>query len=380
MEELIVNLHMHTVYSDGSGTHTDIGQAALQAGIDAAIITDHNTLVRDAEGYTQDKHRRALVLVGEEIHDRTRQPQRSHLLVLGGGRELAQYGGELQFLLDQVRHSGGLAFIAHPFDPEMKFYPLEAIPWEDWQARGATGIEIWNGMSEFKGLAKSKLLALLYGFFPSWIARGADPQALKKWDALTLAGQRVVAVGGSDAHAFRIHIGPLIKTVFPYAYHFRMINNHLLVDEGLNGDLTHDRKLILNALRQGHSFVAYDLPEPARGFTFSASGKNQIAIMGDSIRLSTGITFQIRLPFRGPHCTLLRNGLPVQTWRNSQFCTHITNQPGVYRVEVRLPFRLQERGWIYSNPIYVLENEQGTYDQQQRYTTPGLPQDRLPGI
>jgi hypothetical protein len=367
MEEILVNLHMHTVYSDGSGTHADIGRAALKAGIDAAIVTDHNTLVREAEGYFIENEQRALVLVGEEIHDRTRQPQRSHLLVLGAGREMAPYGSELQFLLNQVNLA-------------MDFYPLEEIPWEDWQVQGYTGMEIWNGMSEFKGLAHSKLFALLYGFFPSWIARGANPQVLKKWDELTAAGKRVVAVGSSDAHAFRIPLGPFIKTAFPYAYHFRQVNNHLLVEEKLNGDLSHDRQLILGALHQGHSFVAYDLPEPARGFSYTAAGKNQNAIMGDSLRLSTGVTFQIHLPFRGPHCTLLRNGQPVKTWRNSEFCTHITNQPGAYRVEVRLPFRLRERGWIYSNPIYISTNDQGIDEQQQRYPAVGLPQDHLPGL
>ena len=32
MHEIVVNLHMHTRYSDGSGTHKDIAQAAMQAG------------------------------------------------------------------------------------------------------------------------------------------------------------------------------------------------------------------------------------------------------------------------------------------------------------------------------------------------------------
>lgn len=383
MEEIIVNLHMHTSYSDGSGTHADIGRAALRAGIDAAIVTDHNVLVRDGEGYYSDKHHRALVLVGEEIHNRMRLPQRSHLLVIGAGRELAPYADELQFLLNQINQAGGLSFIAHPYDRPMNFYPLEEIPWDDWQASGYTGMEIWNGMSEFKDLARSKLLAILYGFFPAWIARGAEPQALKKWDELTQNGQQVVAVAGSDAHAFHIRLGPFTKIVFPYAFHFRLVNNHLFIDEKLNGDLTHDRRLIFSALSQGHSFVGYDLPESSRGFNFSATAKNQPAIMGDSIRLSTGVTFQIRLPFRGPRCILLRNGHPVKSWRNTQFCTYITNQPGTYRVEVRLPYLLRERGWIYSNPIYVLSNDspaRGKDDQQQRYPPVGFPQNRLPGL
>ena len=51
MHEIVVNLHMHTRYSDGSGTHKDIAEAAMQTGLDAVIVTDHNVLVLGVEGY-----------------------------------------------------------------------------------------------------------------------------------------------------------------------------------------------------------------------------------------------------------------------------------------------------------------------------------------
>ena len=31
MHEIVINLHMHTPYSDGHGTHDDIAQAAIRA-------------------------------------------------------------------------------------------------------------------------------------------------------------------------------------------------------------------------------------------------------------------------------------------------------------------------------------------------------------
>ena len=46
MHEAVVNLHMHTRYSDGTGTHRDIAQAAIAAGVDVVIVTDHNILVQ----------------------------------------------------------------------------------------------------------------------------------------------------------------------------------------------------------------------------------------------------------------------------------------------------------------------------------------------
>ena len=85
MNELIVNLHMHTTYSDGTGTHADIVQAALQTGLDVVITTDHNVLVNGPAGYYQDGDRKVLLLIGEEVHDQTLNPQKNHLLVFGAG-------------------------------------------------------------------------------------------------------------------------------------------------------------------------------------------------------------------------------------------------------------------------------------------------------
>ena len=81
MNELIVNLHMHTRYSDGHGTHADIARAALQAGLDVVIVTDHNVWVNGPEDYYREGDKRVLLMVGEEIHDTTRDPQKNHMLV-----------------------------------------------------------------------------------------------------------------------------------------------------------------------------------------------------------------------------------------------------------------------------------------------------------
>lgn len=114
MEELIVALHMHTVYSDGNGTHAELARAGLKAGVDALIITDHNVLVQDMEGYLQQGKKRLLTLVGEEVHDQTRVPGGNHLLIFGHNRELARFAPKPQQLIDQVRASNALSFIAHP--------------------------------------------------------------------------------------------------------------------------------------------------------------------------------------------------------------------------------------------------------------------------
>lgn len=302
MEELVANIHMHTRYSDGEGSHADIGKAALRAGVDVVIVTDHNVLVNGMEGYYERDQHQVLMLVGEEVHDRTRDPQKNHMLVLGAGREMSMYAAQPQQLLNQARQFEALTFLAHPVDPAMPAVHETDISWVDWQVHGYTGIELWNGFSELKSVAHSQLEAIFYVFFPNLIARNPLPEVIKRWDALIATGARVVVIGGSDAHCLRKSLGPLRRTVFPYEFHFHTINTHLLTPDPLSGNLQADRKMILTALAEGHAFVGYDLPASTRGFRFIAQGQAGSVGMGDVIALQDGITIQIRLPDRRNAC------------------------------------------------------------------------------
>ena len=117
MHEIVVNLHMHTRYSDGTGTHKDIAEAAIQTGIDAVIVTDHNVLVQGVEGYYRISRKRVLLLVGQEVHDQDRDPQKNHLLVFNSQRDVAPLADDPQTLINGVAEAVGLSFIAHPRDP-----------------------------------------------------------------------------------------------------------------------------------------------------------------------------------------------------------------------------------------------------------------------
>ena len=172
MHELTINLHMHTIYSDGSGTHADLGRAALRTAVDVLIVTDHNILVQGANEYFRDGKRRVLVLACEEIHDQDRDPQKNHLLVFGTDRDLAPLADNPQSLIDAVHAAGGISFIAHPVDPAMPAFGEADISWVDWDVTGFTGIELWNGFSEIKSVAKGKWdaasLCFFPGIHPSW--------------------------------------------------------------------------------------------------------------------------------------------------------------------------------------------------------------------
>ncbi len=352
MHEVIVNLHMHTRYSDGSGGHQDIAKAAFAAGVDVVIVTDHNVLVQGFEGYYKEKNKKILMLIGEEVHDQARDPQKNHLLVFGAGRELATFASDPQLLIDQVRGAGGLSFLAHPDDPEAPAFKETDISWVDWSVQNYTGIELWNALSELKTVVPTKLHGAFYAFFPSFVANQPIPSTLAKWDELLSMGSRIVAIGGSDAHALHMSMGPISRVIFPYEFHFRTVNTHVITANALSGDASKDKALIYDAMAEGHCFVGYDLPAPTRGFHFTAQGLDKTAIMGDELPAKNGVTLQARLPSEA-EIRLLKDGHVIQTWKNKLSCTHITTEAGVYRVEAYRRYLGKLRGWIYSNPIYV---------------------------
>lgn len=360
MHEIVVNLHMHTRFSDGTGTHKDIAHAAIRAGLDAVIVTDHNVLVQGVEGYYRVPRlptrpvgtNRVLLLVGQEVHDQDRDPQKNHLLVFNANRDVSHLADDPQTLINGVNDAGGLAFIAHPNDPEAPAFGETDISWEAWDVRNYAGIELWNGLSELKTVVPTKLHGAFYAFFPQFIGHHPILETIQHWDDLLSEGRRVVAVGGSDAHALDMHMGFIHRTIFPYDFHFRTVNTHILISEPLTGDVIIDKRMIYEALAAGQCFIGYDLPSPTRGFIFKAKGREKSVVMGEELPLKGGVTLQAHVP-KPAEIRLIKDGRPIHIWKNSYACAYSVTEPGVYRVEVWKNYLGFKRGWIFSNPIYV---------------------------
>ncbi len=71
------------------------------------------------------------------------------------------------------------------------------------------------------------------------------------------------------------------------------------------------------------------------------------------MRIGAGATFQIKTPAKC-HIRLIRHGEVVAEIIDDTHLTYHADDPGAYRVECSIPFHNQLRGWIYSNPIYLL--------------------------
>ncbi|NLC37984.1 MAG: CehA/McbA family metallohydrolase [Clostridia bacterium] len=349
MYEYIGNLHVHSLYSDGTGSMEEIASAAAKAGIDFVIVTDHGTLQALREG-KEGWYKEVLILIGMEIN----RPC-NHYLALNIEREIADNSQDPRKVIDAVASQQGLGFIAHPHEKGSKLVlDGDFFPWVDWEVDGYTGIEIWNYSSQFRDGATSLLRSLYLGLVdPQRAITGPDPETLRIWDEKAQE-KPVVGIGGSDAHAVKVTYGPLSREVFPYEYLFRCVNTHVLLPEPLSGKLEQDKKLIYQALGSGHCFVAFDYYRWGKGFRFSSRVGDRQGIMGDSLELTGPASLEITLPYPAK-VRLMRNGILLKQKRTCRWELTV-DQPGVYRVEAILPVRYWRwKPWLYSNPIYLRE-------------------------
>lgn len=103
-----VDLHVHTVYSDGRGRVEEVLELARMKGLDGLAITDHFTL----DGYFEAKtfETDVFVLPGYEV-----PTDAGHMLVLGL-EELPPRSGFMRYekLTEWARDEGGFTVLAHP--------------------------------------------------------------------------------------------------------------------------------------------------------------------------------------------------------------------------------------------------------------------------
>ena len=274
-------------------------------------------------------------------------------MAINARKELSVFSDTPQQLIDQIDRADGLSFLAHPIEDPLEDFGQQDFSWRNWEIQNFTGIELWNQMSEFKSVTTGRFSALLNALFPKRMSVGPLERTLSLWDQLIATRNKpIIAIGGVDAHQLRFNIGPVPIYLYPYQHHFKSVITHIINPKPLSGSFPDDRNMVIKSLRQGHCYVGYDLPSPTDGFKFTVNNDDGEFIMGDVVEIKRGLTFQIRLPQR-TLCHLLKDGKIIKQWPDREVCTHITTEPGVYRVEAFIPYKGKMRGWIFSNPIYA---------------------------
>ncbi len=345
MHEYTGAIHMHSVYSDGSGEAQDIAKLADEVGLDYIILTDHNTLRALHEGF-EGWYNNTLLLVGCEINDKE---NRNHYLAFGINEAYSTRISAKEYV-KKVKEDGGIGFIAHPHEKRTHMKEHPPYPWVEWDTEDFDGIEIWNHMSEWMEnlTEQNKYQNFIH---PLKSIDKPPEETLKVWDELNLK-RRVTCIGGIDAHAHKYNLlGFLEVEIFPYKVLFKSIRTHILTHEEVRkeeNNIANAKKIIYGALKEGRSFVANDYHGDSKGFRFFAESENKIYNMGDSVKPNGKVKFKVLLPAQNAEIRFIRNGKKIDTVESRE-CEFIVDRSGAYRVEVFL----DGNAWIYSNHIRV---------------------------
>ena len=371
MNDLACAIHLHSTYSDGTGTVPEIVRAARRAGVDVVMLTDHDTMEGKAfEGWHDD----VLLLVGVEVSPKNQnhylafgidepidhRPPAARGLSPGGGlspaeiwdhrglspqgglspaeiwdhRGLSPEGGLSPVGLSPaeicaaVSDAGGFGFAAHPFSQGPKIMDRPGMPWGDLDSDALTGIELWSFVTDIGESVESWREAFHFLTRPDHVMKDPPERNMREWDRMNRS-RRVVGIGGIDAHQFgRRVFGRWVIRLMGYARSFRQLRTHVWCAEPPNGDLEHDRAQVYDALRSGRCYIAADALAPARGFQFWADG--------DGVHVRTPRPAELRL---------IRNGEVVASEHAAEL-DHPDGQDGD-RVEAHLG----DRTWIVSNPV-----------------------------
>lgn len=334
-------LHVHSRHSkDGRETIDALLRASADTKQDFVVLLDHDSLGGlPREGY----HAGVLLVVGAEISDR-----RGHIAALNvDARALRQ-------AIERWKTPAVVAWIAHPRQPGRRF------DLDGFNPELVEGIEIVNGGTLFKRTAEAsyaRLLAALYfyplspGYAATFLIERPD-ENLALWDRLS-ARVRKTGLLGIDAHG-RISTR---RT-------FRLASTHLLLDQPLTRDAKKDRALLVDAIRRGRLYSAFDALAPADGFWFVGEARNfaqrRRLLMGETLRANyQSVALRAQTSLRAAdgdvRFRLLRDGVEVARRSGNRFEAVVSTR-GCYRIEVELRVRGMFGGdrflpWIFSNAI-----------------------------
>ncbi len=343
-------VHVHSFLGGHSkGNFGDIIAAAQANALQFVIMTEHAEKDFDTSAMTlKGQHGGVLFVNGNEVST----ANGDRLLVLPGDASLGTVSNKgTDEVARQVVMNGALSLVAYPEE------------FKSWDSQNLTGVEIFNVYSATRHVnpilaffdfawSHRRYPALL---FANYYRRPAAN--LSRWDD-ALARQRMTGTAGNDAHN---NVGVSINdstgktllgiSVDPYEVSFRLVRLHVL----LPASSSLDEAALLQAIKLGHCFIAFDLFGDSSGFSFSLENSAGRKIQGDEVGMDSATTLKIETPVPS-RIVVFRNGQPVVDEVGINLKTVPVTEPGAYRVEAYLPqlgSPVGEQPWIISNPIYV---------------------------
>ncbi|MEO0137130.1 MAG: CehA/McbA family metallohydrolase [candidate division WOR-3 bacterium] len=311
-------LHIHTTYSDGVHTVSELLHLVNNEGGNFCAITDHDTL---GACYDTAFHRTGNC---EPIRGTEWTTDSGHANILGPEGANTFYHGSIFQMIDDATYRGGLVQINHPCDDEL------GMGWDRYPILdpGIDVIEIFNNFT----------------WFPEKKYR-SDPEAVAWWQQLLCGGKRIAGVGNSD-------------------YHGNIPGEHPLTSHSAVFARSNHPDTILKALKLGR-VMACDEMDDSRLYIYADTNNNNVMdlIMGENVSIKTGsktIKFRLEVDDADPFDrvlvfskegeiyshTIIFGGDYDYEWQR----TYTANDTNFMRVELRSVVGDYE---YCTNPIYV---------------------------
>ena len=336
-------VHLHSTYSDGHGSVDEIMQCANDAALDFVILTDHDTMKPLDDG-CEKWHGSTLLICGVEV-----TPRNNHYIAFGekrldGVENLAKLAP--QEYIDAMNKQNWIGFIAHPDHEGAKRFDVQSYKWLDWSVDRFGGMGIWDLMSDWlERIDGPDITMEAYTDFAHWLT-GPKKVTLERWDEFNKT-RRVVGIGEIDNHKSQREFDGEKLDVFPYDWVLKTVTNHVLLNESLSKDVNKAKLQIINAFKNGRTYISFDYWDDPTEFSFEIEGGDSCVTIGGEMELQDGARLYVSLPEKAI-INVLCDGKSMWKGEDIEAVLDITS-PGVYRVEA---YR-NNLAWILSNPIWV---------------------------
>lgn len=320
-------VHCHSLLShDSEGTIEEISAACEATELDFLVMTDHQTDASIRDG-VRGRIGDTLFVVGAEV----RSPQGT--LVAFPLQKPLRHWQHPGLLAREVHAQGGLAFVCH------------AELWKiGWDVPGLDGVEIVNlhagaTTAGYLGTLGAMVFLPLRWLFERICWR--DDRVFEAWDRHLQRQHPFTPIGGNDAHANVRVFGPLGGTIGTYREVFLTLSTHVLAPRL-------DEASLVDAFRQGRTYVSFDIFGEGAGFDFRAVLGETVHVGGATVAADPALQLRVQTPAPG-RIQLWRDGAVVQEAVGESLVL-ATPPPGTYRVEVRTT---DGSPWLFSSSIRV---------------------------
>ncbi|AZZ38165.1 hypothetical protein CIK05_15605 [Bdellovibrio sp. qaytius] len=334
--------------SSGSGNVLTIAEEAKKSHLNFVLISDTNSYYDlDTDKYLSDVG----ILSGAKVSDDKR------FFIYYSPTQKAFFNKTSK---DFAKDEDALIIESHPINTPYELTQLTENKFD--------GLEVLN----FKSIAQkswresrlSTMWSLLYYPFNPRLALTRlykEPSAeIAVFDQLSQL-KKVNFFVGAEATARAIPFADWLVKFPSYEMSFNIASQHIFLTSELTGDISNDAHKVLTALKNGHSYVAFDaLGDPA-GFEVYMTENRKKFFTGDDIAFTKNLRLYYKLPAEPIpfyEVVLFKNGQRIDHLNTFEGLFAIES-PGVYRIQVRLsptfplPDATKWITWVYTNNFYV---------------------------